>query len=223
MRNPIQMLESWLLVELIHFPYLINRNLSYCDDFYFTEILNSSAKIATTLEYFLNPLNSIGQVRGVKLEDLKKNSKETLNKISNWIGIKHDPSLFKSTFMNYQFSRPSINFNNITGFDTRSIDVLPGRVFGTTDLEIIETLFWPFMNVYGYTKMTEETFQKNIRKIRPLLDKPFQFEVDIYNQLPKDKPKITEISQFNELRRKIINIWEILNETKTYPNLIKPL
>ena len=79
------------------------------------------------------------------------------------------------------------------------------------------------MNVYGYTKMTEETFQKNIRKIRPLLDKPFQFEVDIYNQLPKDKPKITEISQFNELRRKIINIWEILNETKTYPNLIKPL
>ena len=86
-------------------------------------------------------------------------------------------------------------------------------------LEIIETLFWPFMNVYGYTKMTEETFQKNIRKIRPLLDKPFQFEVDIYNQLPKDKPKITEISQFNELRRKI----KIYGKYLMKPKLIQTL
>ena len=71
--------------------------------------------------------------------------------------------------------------------------------------------------------MNKEKFLKNLQDIRPYLDKPFQFEMDIYKKLPNDKPEISKIYQFNELHRELINIWEILNETKTYPNLIKPL
>ena len=222
-RNPIQMLESWLLTDLSTLPSLIKENPSYKEGYEFIKILNCSTKIVSTLEYFLNPLNSIGKVRGIKLEDLKKNPEITLKKISEWIGIKNDPSLYKSTFMGKKFSRPSVNFNNITGFDTQSIDTPYGRVFGPKDLEIIETLFWPFMNIFEYTKMSKEKFLENIQLIRPHLDKPFQFEVDLYNKLPADKPKLSEISQINDLRKKIINIWEILNETKTYPHIIKPL
>ena len=33
-----------------------------------------------------------------------------------------------------QFSRPSINFDNITGFDKKSIDVPIGRLFGKETL-----------------------------------------------------------------------------------------
>ena len=222
-RHPIQMLESWLLADLTSLPSLLEENSSFRDNYHFIKILNCGAKISYTLEYFLNPLNSVDNVRGIKLEDLKRNPKKTLRKISEWIGIKDKPLLYQSTFMDKRFSRPSANFNNIEGFDTRSIDVPLGRIFGKKDIEILETLFWPFMDIYGYTKMSKEQFLKNLQEIRPYLDKPFQFEEYIYKKLPKDKPGISKINQFNELHRELTNIWEILNETKTYPNLIKPL
>ena len=222
-RHPIQMLESWLLADLTSLPSLLEENSSFRDNYHFIKILNCGAKISYTLEYFLNPLNSVDNVRGIKLEDLKRNPKKTLRKISEWIGIKDKPLLYQSTFMDKRFSRPSANFNNIEGFDTRSIDVPLGRIFGKKDIEILETLFWPFMDIYGYTKMSKEQFLKNLQEIRPYLDKPFQFEEYIYKKLPIDKPGISKINQFNELHRELTNIWEILNETKTYPNLIKPL
>ena len=217
------MLESWLLSDLTSLPLLLEENPSFIDNYHFIKILNCGSKIAYSLEYFLNPLNSIGNVRGLKLEDLKRSPDKSIKKISDWIGIKENPLLYQSTFMGKQFSRPSVNFNNIKGFDTRSIDVSLGRIFGEKDIEILETLFWPFMDMYGYTKMSKEDFLKNLQDIRPHLDKPFQFEVDLYKKLPGDKPDISKITQFNELHRDLINIWGILNETKTYPNLIQPL
>jgi len=222
-RNPIQMLESWLLADLTSLPSLLEENISFRDNYHFIKILNCSAKIAYTLEYFLNPLNSIYNVRGIKLEDLKRKPKSTLRRISEWMGIKDEQLLYQSTFMGKRFSRPSTNFNNIEGFDTRSIDVSLGRIFGKKDIEILETLFWPFMDMYGYTKMSKEQFLQNLKEIKSDLDKPFQFEEYIYKKLPEDKPEISKIHQFNELHRKLKNIWEILNENKTYPYLIKPI
>ena len=222
-RHPIQMLESWLLTDLTSLPSLLEENHSFRDNYHFIKILNCGAKISYSLEYFLNPLNSIDNVRGIKLEDLKRNPKKTLRKISEWMGIKDTPLLYQSTFMGKRFSRPSTNFNNIEGFDTRSIDVSLGRIFGKKDIEILETLFWPFMDMYGYTKMSKEQFLQNLKEIKPYLDKPFQFEEYIYKKLPEDKPEIRKIHQFNELHRKLKNIWEILNESKTYPYLIKPI
>ena len=217
------MLESWLLTDLVSFPQIRENNPYFQDNDNYTKILNVGSKIAYSLEYFLNPLNSIGEVRGVKLEDLKNNPSKTLENILSWIGIKNDKSLYESTFMNKKFSRPSVNFNNISGFDTRSITPRLGRVFGKTDIEILETLFWPFMSLYGYSKISKEMFLDNVLKIRPYLELPFKFEIDIYNKLPDDKPHISKIEQFNYLHKSLINIWGILNEFKNYPHLIKPL
>ena len=222
-RHPIQMLESWLLADLTYLPALLEENLSFSENYHFIKILNCGSKISHSLEYFLNPLNSIENVRGIKLEDLKRNPKKTLRKISEWIGIKDKSLLYQSTFMGKRFSRPSASFNNIEGFDTRSIDVSLGRIFGEKDIKILETLFWPFMDMHGYTKISKAQFLKNLKDIKPHLDKPFQFEEYIYEKLPEDKPDISKINQFNELHRELKNIWEILNKTKTYPNLIKPL
>ena len=221
-RHPIKMIESWMLSSLKFSP-LPEDNPSFNDNYHFINILNCGATISLTLEYFLNPFNSMTNVRAIKLEDLKRNPKKALKQICEWIGIKDNPLLYQSTFMGKLFSRPSVNFNNIKGFDTRSIDVPLGRVFGKKDIKILETLFWPFMDIHGYTTMSKEKFLKNLQEIRPYLDKPLQFEMDIYKKLPNDKPDISKIYQFNELHRELINIWEILNETKTYPNLIKPL
>jgi tetratricopeptide (TPR) repeat protein len=222
-RHPIQMLESWLLTDLTSLPSLLEENHTFNDNYHFIKILNCGAKISYSLGYFLNPFNSMENVRGIKLEDLKRNTEKTLRKISEWMGIKYNPLLYQSTFMEKHFSRPSANFNNIEGFDTRSIDVSLGRIFGKKDIEVLETLFWPFMDMYGYTKMSKEQFLHNLKEIKPHLDKPFQFEEYIYKKLPEDKPDISKINQFNELHRELKSIWEILDETKTYPNLIKPL
>ena len=52
-------------------------------------ILDGVTKITECLEYFINPLISMGQVKGVKLElfgYLKKNTKQTIEK-GNFIKI----------------------------------------------------------------------------------------------------------------------------------------
>ena len=79
------------------------------------------------------------------------------------------------------------------------------------------------MDMYGYTKMSKEQFLQNLKELKPHLDKPFQFEEYLYQKLPEGKPDISKINQFNELHRELKSIWEILDERKTYPNLIKPL
>ena len=42
-------------------------------------------KYPHTLRYFLNPLNGLSSVKGVKLEDIKNNPKLSLNKITKCI------------------------------------------------------------------------------------------------------------------------------------------
>ena len=66
------------------------------------------------------------------------------------MGIKENKNLFKSEFMGKKFSRPSYSFDNIAGFDLRSIEVPIGRFFGKKIS--LETLLWPFLNTYGYTE-----------------------------------------------------------------------
>ena len=51
------------------------------------------------MQYFLNPLNGLNSVKGVKLEDIKNNPKISLSKITKWINIKNDKSIYESEFM----------------------------------------------------------------------------------------------------------------------------
>ena len=222
-RHPIQMLESWMKDQLNQIPEVLAVNASFEDNYEIIKILQSSNKIAWALQYFINPLNSMGIVKGVKLEDIKNDPQKTMNKMCKWIGIKNDPTLYKSEFMGKQFSRPSINFDNITGFDKKSIDVPIGRLFGKRDIMILETLFWPFMNEYKYTQMSKKEFIKNLKIIRPWLEEPFEFEKDIHKKLPEDTPDLHEICSYQILHRYLIKIWEVLNETQSYPYLIEPL
>ena len=222
-RHPIQMLESWITYDLNQITSLLKVNSSYENNYELTKVLEASNKIPFALQYFLNPLNTLGCVKGVKLEDVKIKPKSTLGKIIKWIGVKNNQSLYESEFMGKKFSRPSTNFDNISGFDKSSINVSLGRVFGKRDLLILETLFWPFMNLYKYTQMSKEDFLKNLKTIRPWLDEPFEFERDLHKRLPEDTPELKDIENLQSCKRYLTQIWEILEENKTYPYLIEPL
>ena len=222
-RNPIQMLESWILHDLKKLQQISENTDSFFDTDEFSKVLSTTKNILSTLEHFINPMNSIKNVRGVRLEDIKNNPKQILPKLTKWIGIKEDKSLYESNFLGKKFSRSSINFTNIEGFDTQAIDIPIGRVFHSRDIQILETLFWPFMDQYGYTKMSKKQFIENLRKIRPWLDEPFKFEIDIHKKLPQDTPKIEDISKLNKFRKKLIFFWELLNSNKAYRHIFKPL
>ena len=73
------------------------------------------------------------------------------------------------------------------------------------------------------SELSEAAFLKNLKIIKPWLDEPFQFEIDIHNQLPDDKPEIMNIMPIKEFRKNLKSYWEILNSKKTYPYIIKPL
>ena len=125
-------------------------------------------KIYYLFEFINNPLNSIfeNQIRGVKLEDIKRKSKQTIPLISNWIGIKNSHTLYKSEFLNKKFSRPSSNFNNISGFDLSAIKAKEGRFLGEMDIFILKTLLWPFLKAYKYTNLSEKEFKINLKSIK---------------------------------------------------------
>ena len=161
--------------------------------------------------------------RGIKLEDIKRNPYNIIPIIADWIGINNHNSLYKSEFLNKKFSRPSDCFNNITGFDTRSIDVYKGRFFGKKDILILETLLWPFLRSYGYSTILESEFSENLRKIKPMLFEPFEFEISISEYLGLEISQIKETDQFKRFRRFIIPVYESLNNSNKYPEIIKPL
>ena len=216
-RNPIQMLESWIAGYL---KKINESNDTYQNKIWFHRIVE---RIISIFGYMHNPLHNLFETKGVRLEDLKENSRKTIPSIANWIGVGEHPSLFKSEFLNKQYSRPSASHNMITGFDTRSIDLASGRFFGRNDIQILETLLWPFMHLYGYTKISEEGFYQNLMKIRPSIDEPLEFEVEYFPKISDNYFNIKETNSFKLLHQNLLNAWETLAKKRSYPCLIKPL
>ena len=213
------MLESWLLDDL----NLLKQNQNYFKTIEITRrIIN---KICYPFYRLYDPINSLhtGSVRGVRLEDIKKRPKITIPKICNWMGIKENKNLFKSEFMGKKFSRPSYSFDNIAGFDLRSIEVPIGRFFGKKDIEILETLLWPFLNTYGYTNKSKNEFTEKLNKIKPLIGKPLEFELKLKKQINFKNKKFKGMDPFNKMHQQFSDAYQTLTDIGTYPYIIKPL
>ena len=133
------------------------------------------------------------------------------------------PELEKSEFLKLKFSRPSASMDMISGFDTRSIDIKNGRFFSNKDIEILETLFWPFMKLYGYTEVSEKNFYQNLKKIKPLINEPLDIEINYFSNFENNNINIKETSSFKLLHQNLLNAWNTLDKNMTYPHLIKKL
>ena len=89
------------------------------------------------------------------------------------MGIEDHPSLYESNFCGIECWGPGAisETGSITGFDTKAIDQPIGRFFGEQILSF-ETLFWPFLNLYGYTNMDTNDFRNNLSRIQGWLQEP---------------------------------------------------
>ena len=218
-RNPIQMLESWILH---HFKKLqIEKDQSKSIEIY-QRIYDM---VYYLFEFINNPLNSIfeNQIRGVKLEDIKRKSKQTIPLISNWIGIENSNSLYKSEFLNKKFSRPSSNFNNISGFDLSAIKAKEGRFLGKMDIFILKTLLWPLLKAYKYTNLSEKEFKINLKKIKKNLKKPMEFEQKIYSFISGKKISLNEMEPHKKLHKILTDNHQTLSTNYDFQHMIKPL
>ena len=219
LRNPIQMLESWIL---LHYKKLqIEKDQSNSIEIYH----RIYDKIYYLFEFINNPLNSIfeNQIRGVKLEDIKMNPNQTIPLISNWIGIKNYHTLYKSEFLNKKYSRPSENFNNISGFDLSAIKAKEGRFFGEMDIIILKTLLWPLLREYKYTSLSEKEFKINLKKIKKNLKKPMKFEQKIYSLLPDNQISLSQMEPHKKLHKILFDNHQTLSMSFNFRHIIKPL
>jgi hypothetical protein len=170
------------------------------------------------------PDNRLPGSRGVRLEDVKQNPSKTMHLLADWIGVSDHPALYESSFCGLQYWGPSSNSTGkITGFDTKAIDLPVGRLFGTKDVVIFETLFWPLSRLYRYTDLKAEGFRRQLMEIRPWLDEPLEFETRLYTNLIYTNCRLKDLPQYKRLHRLLHLLWGVLDRDGTYQDMVQPL
>ena len=163
--------------------------------------------------------------RGVKLEDIKHRPSSIMPQIADWMGISDHPSLYDSNFCGIEYWGPAATPTTgaITGFDTKAIDQPIGRFFGQKDIVIFETLFWPLLNLYGYTNLDSNEFRNNLSRIRSWLKEPLEFEIKLYDALPERTYQLQSMGPYKRLHLFLNQLWSTLDRDGTYKAMVQPL
>jgi len=226
-REPVQSLESWVAL-CTHRPKVTNpdhgKDLQH--RLLESEYLNL-VKVLTSVhdQLSITPFLCFDSA-AVRLEDIKLQAKGLMPQVAKWIGIPDHPSLYQSTFQGLTYWGPYSPLNpQIKGFDPKSIRRKTGIIFSNKDIWIFSTLFYYFRTHYGYQDKDEKTFRTDLRKIRDLLDEPFDFEYQWVQKQSNGIWKPQDLFPFQVLRNKIKSIWQLVDQQKTFygmPNLITP-
>jgi hypothetical protein len=209
-REPVQSCESWLKK-----PFQQNEY------FEITQKIRSMLFEIDNIIYYQQ--NSVG----VRLEDLKERSRQTIPALCNWMGIEETESLYEMTAQGKKWwgdpSSPDFAQDGMNAFGKTSINRKLGSVFSTNDQFILRTLFYPFSVRFGYVEENAEQFEIDLQTIRPMLDDMFDFEKALAERTEVDPEQFMKSGSYLYLRSGLIERWDILKEFGTYPNMIKPL
>ena len=181
-------------------------------------------RIASLLALMQLPFSRDTEAYGIALEDVKRNTEEAMPRVAEWMGISDHRVLYESSYCGLQYWGPgSSNTEKISGFDTKAIDHEVGRFFGSRDILIFETLFWPFSKQFGYTELDSKAFRRQLKEIRPWLDEPLEFEKKLYEKLPDKSFALEDMPIYIRLHDLLSRFWELLDREGAYQNLLKPL
>ena len=229
-RNPVQGMESWMMLDAVRKKdnsKLVNNN-HVSNKIEFDHKINCwykmVTKVATMFVQMQSPFNRSPHNRGVRLEDVKRNAHKVMPQIAAWMGIPDHPALYEASFCGLQYWGPtSQETGNITGFDTKAIDQPLGRLLGSRDILIFETLFWPLSDQYGYTELDAAGFRRQLSEIRPWLDEPLEFELRLYDALPDRTLVLEELFPYKRLHRLLQQNWTMLERDGAYHGMVQPL
>jgi hypothetical protein len=144
--------------------------------------------------------------RAVRLEDIHKAPKETLQMICDWVGIPWGDSLLKSTFNGLQWwNRPESK--RVKGFDKELVEQKHEEVFDSFDRARLGPLFKSRYEAWGYTLPSEVIMSKSWKDRLPFsLWRSFSCERLIWK---------SELSRFHESSEHRRSLW--LNRVKRRP------
>lgn len=69
----------------------------------------------------------------------------------------------------------------------------------------------------------DSQFRKDLGRLRPLLDKPMDFEKTLAEEFLPSYPDLEKTESFKAFHATLISMWNVLNEYGTYPNMFKTL
>ena len=209
-REPVMSLESWMLVT-------IHRGKG----------LDNLERLAWNFDCMLGALTTPfnrADSWGIRLEDLKLKPERTMSKLIEVLGISDHHSLSKSEFGGLKYWGPDSPLTGkISGFDKSAIQLKRGRLFGARDIIIFKTLFWPFSNLFDYPCVSKSEFKNNLEIIRPWLDEPLEFEINLYDPEKNGQVLIEKISSSKILHRSLITAWNLLMNDRTYKGMMRPI
>ena len=164
---------------------------------------------------------------GVRLEDLKECPRQTIPAICNWLGIEEEESFYKMTAQGEKWwgdpASPDYAKDGMKPFGKTSINRKVGLVFSKNDQLILRTLFYPFSARFGYVKENPDQFKADLKKVRPMMDKMFDFEKNIIAKTQVNAAQFVNSGSYLHLRSGLIERWTTLSKFNTYPNMLKPL
>ena len=203
-RNPIESLESWI------FNYFNEGNYSKI-------VVNIKTMLFGVNSIFLHDVNAVG----VRLEDLKENPKGTISELCKWMGIKNNKSLYSMTAQGKRWWGDD-SATNIEAFGKINKSK-KGKVFTEKDRYILQTLFYPFSERFGYVKKDTKKFKSDLKIIYPLMQEMFDFEKELAKNMNIKNKIFMKLGYYKYLRVILKERWYLLNENYTYSNMIKPL
>ena len=87
-----------------------------------------------------------------------------------------------------------------------------GILFSAMDQFVLNTLFYPLSARFGYVEQNDVQFRKDLREIRPLMDKPLDFEKTLAERFLPDYPDLQITGAFKSFHAVLISLWRILDE-----------
>lgn len=215
-RNPVQSLESWMMMDAAQEGA---SNLHRLNGW--NKMID---KVIGMFMDMWSPFNDSPLCRGVRLEDVKRQPEKIMSQLASWMGIKDHPSLYEASFCGLPYWGPTSKLTGkITGFDAKAIDLPVGRLLGQRDIKIFETLFWPLSRVYGYTELDEAGFGRLLSEIRPWLEEPLEFETRLYAELPDHSSTLKELSTYRRLHKHLQRYWSVLAHDHEACQVMPPL
>ena len=189
-REPVQSLESWCISRL---PANFRKDEYKTWDSAYQKVLEKRLHklVSTFVTKFLStrhPAFSYLPLKTVRLEDVKKNNRDTMLDVARWMGIEEHESLYRPSFQGHDYWGPTSNLSpQIIGLDQASIKRRVGVLFSDKDVLIMNTLFYHERVFSGYEVEDETSFRGDLARIEPLLDEPFDFERLLCGNSPDDQ------------------------------------
>ena len=217
-RDPVQLCESWALIAINGKEHTSN----------YSKYASAIQRLIMTLLDIDNLEFSTHDSVGVRLEDIKKEPKETMRRLCAWLGIADSPTLYKSTMQGLKWWG---NPGDALYGKTQTIDYgknepikrNKGSLFSEKDQFILETLFYPFNARFGYVEKNQSKFINDLQTIRPLLEKPMDFEKILSNNFSQEYPPLEKTAAYKAFHAMMLGRWHVLKDYDTYPNMFRAL